>query len=76
MICIKLIDDTSGTADATCAIQISSPNRDEIDRETASKFKEAASTIVNECVMKQGMGGLIKGLGQNKTILRRPRSSI
>ena len=55
------------TDDATCGITLTSTSQTpgEVDYETAKNFKDAAFILVNECVVKQGLGGVLRGLGHN-----------
>ena len=50
-------------ADATCVIEVTYANPGDADRETSSNLKSAAYKLVKECVMNQGSGGLVRGLG-------------
>ena len=48
---------------ALCTIEITYSDPGDADRETSGHFKRAAHKLVKECVMNQGRGGIVKGLG-------------
>ena len=55
-------------ADATCIIETYYKNPGDADRETTGNLKSAAYKLMKECVMGQGRGGIVRGLGQNSSI--------
>ena len=52
-----------------CAVVITQLNPGDVDRATNRNMKQAAEFLVNECVVKQKLGGIVRGLGENKKLL-------